>query len=422
MSSFQLPDIQPLSIPAFPIPEQLLLDNSTKVFVFREKFQPVIRLDIVFKGGRWNEKYPLVADACSKLMKSGTASLSSYELDYAFDKLGCSIKASAHYDGFSVSLFTMTRYFEEACKWLQICLTSLEFPENEIDIQNKKALSNLQIGLQKMDFLADMAFKKMLFGAEHPYGSETTEEYINAIDRNKIRAFYVENILNGNASIYIAGDINESILNALNATIGQLPWNKKAYLPLEHAIISSTSKKLLIEREEAVQSSIMCGKILFNRNHEDFGAFLMLNAVLGGYFGSRLMSNIREEKGYTYGIYSTVQTYKNSGVFYIQTDVDKQNTEDCLIEIYQETDRLKEEHIRPEELSQARNYLAGKFLSRMDGAFQQMEVMKNYGLEDIDIRFFDEFAEKIMAVNQEDIRTLAEKHLKNEELYEVVAG
>lgn len=422
MSKLILPSIHSLEIPLFPKAEAFKLSNGIPVHAFPGRQHEILRIDVVFMGGRWAEKMPLVADACARLFKSGTNKLSAFELDDAIDYLGGTIKANASYDSFTVSLYTLTKNLEDSLSLLKVCLEEINFPEHELDIQRESALSNLEIELEKMDFVAEMAFKSMLFGDQHPYGYETTAERIRAVDTSHLKEFYKENFSAERATIFMAGYYGERELSLLDKTLGKLARSEKPFLSQAHPLQAANDKIRRIHKEGTVQSSIIIGNRSINRKEPDYGAFILLNAVFGGYFGSRLMRNIREEKGFTYGIYSMLQTYRNDGVFFIQTDTAIENTEACIHEIYMEIDRLLNGEIEEYELLQARNYLAGKFLSRMDGPFQQMEVLKNYHVEGIDIIHFDQFADRLMTVNGKELQILAGKYFQRQDFYEVIAG
>lgn len=422
MSKFKLPTIHSLEIPAFPKADKFKLSNGIPVYAFSDRKHEILRIDVVFEGGRWLEKKPLVADACARLFKSGTSTLSAFELDDAIDFLGGTIKASASYDSFTVSLYTLTKNLEGSLELLKVCLEYIIFPEHELDIQRENALSNLEIEQEKMDFVAEMAFKSMLFGKEHPYGYETTAERIKSVTTSDIKDFYKENFVAQRATVFMSGFYGERELNLLNLTLGTMTGNATALIPKEHPVISSAEKEIKIHKEGNVQSSIIIGNRSINRKDPNYGRFILLNAVFGGYFGSRLMRNIREEKGFTYGIYSILHTYKHDGVFFIQTDTAIENTNACIHEIYLEMDRLQNGTIEEYELLQARNYLAGKFLSRMDGSFQQMEVLKNYHIEGIDIEHFNQFAETLMTVTGKELQILAGTYFQRQDFYEVIAG
>lgn len=408
----------------FNLPDEYTLANNIPLFGFNGSQLDILRIDLVFNAGRSAEPEKLISESTAKLFKSGTATQTNFVLNDAIEFLGTTIKASSGYNSFTVSLYCMHRFLEPSLQLLLTCLSDIIFPENEIDELKKNAISKLKVNREKNDYLADVEFKKTLFGDNHPYGYETTEDAILAINKNAILQMYQQYITPENATIFIAGKYDAAVIKLIDNYIGN--WSK----PSIKTIVSNTlqfstnikSLKKHIKKENAVQSSLVIGKILFNRHHKDYAGFVLLNTILGGYFGSRLMSNIREEKGLTYGIYSVLLSIKEIGMFCVQTDTNLENTELCLKEIYFEMERLQNELIPEKEITQARNYLLGKLLHRTDGPFNQIELYKNYYLDGLPIHKFDDFVSSIQRADALSLQQLAQQYLTKDSMLEVVVG
>lgn len=419
-----IPQIHTIDTISFPKPEIITLKNNLKVFGFNGTKNDIFRMDLVFNSGRWTEPAKLISETAARLLKSGTAKLSSFELSEQIDFYGSTIKTSAGYNTFTVSLYCMNRFLEPSLELLKTCLTEIIFPVNEVELFQKNSIAKLKVSQEKNDYIADVVFKKSVFGDEHPYGYETTEERIKNITQSLLLQFYKQDIQPTNCTVFIAGKYGDNELYLIDKYLGG--WNQEQGIRNQDnkiiETIQSDNKKIRITKEKSVQASIIIGKEFFNKHHEDYASFVLLNTIFGGYFGSRLMSNIREDKGLTYGIHSGLSTLKHSGIFSIQTDTNLENLEVCLREIYMEIERLQNELIPQEEITLARNYLLGKFLGRTDGPFNQIEVFKSYFIEGLDINKFEEFVETIKHTDALSLQRLAQDYLHKDSMYEVVVG
>lgn len=419
-----IPQIHTIDKISFQKPEEITLQNNLKVFGFNGTKNDIFRMDLVFNSGRWTEPDKLISESTARLFKSGTAALSSFELSEQIDFYGSTIKTGAGYNTFTISLYCMNRFLEPSLELLKTCLMEIIFPESEVELFQKNSISKLKVSQEKNDYLADVVFKKTVFGDEHPYGYETTEERIKNITRSLLQQFYKQDIQPSNCTVFIAGKYGDNELYLIDKYLGN--WEQKQGIKNKEynvfETLKSKQRSIRITKEKSVQASIIIGKEFFNKHHKDYASFVLLNTIFGGYFGSRLMSNIREDKGLTYGIHSGLSTLKHSGIFSIQTDTNLENLDVCLREIYMEIERLQNELIPQEEITLARNYLLGKFLGRTDGPFNQIEVFKSYFIEGLDINKFEEFVETIKHTDALSLQRLAQDYLHKDSMYEVVVG
>ena len=179
-----IPQIHTIDKINFPKPEEITLQNNLKVYGFNGTKNDIFRMDLVFNSGRWTEPAKLISETTARLLKSGTAKLSSFELSEQIDFYGSTIKTGAGYNTFTVSLYCMNRFLEPSLELLKTCLTEIIFPENEVELFQKNSIAKLKVSQEKNDYLADVVFKKNVFGDEHPYGYETTEERIKNITQS----------------------------------------------------------------------------------------------------------------------------------------------------------------------------------------------------------------------------------------------
>ena len=423
LSKQNFPAIHPIGDISFAEPNSYVLKNGIKVFLFPGSKNDILSVDFLFDAGRWAEKKPLIGKSCSALIKSGTHSKSAFEMSETIDFYGSTIKASLGYNTFSIQLYCLHRYLSESLPLLKETIMDVVFPASEVDLFKKNSLSKLKMNQEKTDYLADMAFKKLLFGDKHPYGYETSAERIEGIEQIDIHNYYNSQLSPENCTILVSGRITDKIEKEIDTFFESLVWNKMN-TPKSETIAMNTSaeKQFYLEKKGAVQASLNIGKILFNMNEPDYPEFLLTNTIFGGYFGSRLMSKIREEKGYTYGIHSSLQTLKHSGIFCIQTEIGVEHKKNCLEDIYNEIDKMNTDLVSDREIVLARNYLLGKFLSRIDGPLNRAEQFKKYYIEGNSVSKLSEFVEKIRSCDAKTIRNLSQKYLKPNTFTEVVVG
>ena len=258
-----------------------------------------------------------------------------------------------------------------------------------------------------------------MFGEQHPYGRFSSFEAFDALQREQLLEFYKKYYQQGKPILFIAGKLPPDLENLLNKNFGDLPDNKvKA---TEASVHPSSEKKFrIINDPDGAQGAIRIARPFPNRHHPDFLKAQMLNALFGGFFGSRLMSNIREDKGYTYGIHSYLQNHVQRSAWMVSTEAGKDVCETTIEEVYKEMKKLREELVKEDELKLVRNYMMGSILGDLDGPFQIISRWKNIILNDLDESYFYNSINTIRTISAEEIRELALKYLQPEEFYELV--
>ncbi len=419
-----LPTIHAIDTIIFPEPEHFTLPNQIPMYGFNGTKNDILRIDLVFNAGRWTENKPLQSAFVASLFKSGTSHKNSFEINEMIDALGSTIKTGSGYNSFTVAIYCMNRFLEQTLSYALLCLNECTFPEKELEHQKRKAFANLSLSLEKNDYIADNTFKKEIFGNTHPYGYETNKEAIEQLTQDDLFQYYRRELIPEKCTVFISGKYGKQEIDILHRTLGG--WKRNAVTSTGSAAVPAIPvaerKTIHIPKANSVQASIVIGNTLFTKEHPDYASFVLLNTIFGGYFGSRLMSNIREDKGLTYGIHSGLFTMKHAGLFSIQTDTNLENLELCLREIYSEMERLQNERIPEAEISLARNYLLGKFLSRTDGPFNQAEVFKSYSIENVNIHKFSEIVETLRETDAVSLQRLAQQYFRKEGMLEVAVG
>jgi len=403
------------------IPQEIALSNGIPVFVVNMGTQDVFKIEVIFNAGRPFEQKKMVARATANLLNEGTRTKSAAEIAEQLDFYGSSLSLPVNLDTSNVILFGLNKHFDKMIHLLIDLLTAPIFPQEELNSYLENSKQRLLVDLAQTDVVSYRAITEFIYGKEHPYGYNSLPELYAKITRQDLIQHWENNFIANNCKVIISGKISDAMLQKLDTYLGKLPIKE---LPKENfpAIIKQTPQKVKIKQEGAVQTSIRIGRQLFNKHHPDFRGLLFLNTVLGGYFGSRLMANIREDKGYTYNIYSTLDALHRDGYFYIGTEVGTEFAELALKEIYKEMNLLCEEKISVNELQMVKNYMLGNLLTMLDGTFNVSDVVKTIVTEQLGFDSFVTLVDSIHQTTPEQLQKLAQKYFRKEDMWEVVVG
>lgn len=399
------------------------LNNGIPVYIVNSGSQELTKVELIFRAGMYYQHRPLIASATNNLLEAGTKTRSANELSDHIDFYGSFFECAVGQDYASIALFSLNKYLKQSLVYVEDIIKHPVFPQDEMDIYLSNKKQKHLVNSQKVNVLARREFTKLLFGEKHPYGVDVKTEDFSHVTRELLIDFYNAHYHPGNCTIVVSGSLPENILEILNAHFGQKDWTggapaAKAFEPFD----TTRQRKILIEKDDAIQSAIRIGRVLFNKTHPDYFKFQVLNTILGGYFGSRLMANIREDKGYTYGIGSGLASLVNAGYFYISAEVGADVTKDALKEIYKEIALLRNELVGEEELETVRNYILGQFLRSVDGPFSLADKFKAIWEFGLGYEYFDNYFNAVKTVTPAELKELANKYLQEEDLIECVVG
>ncbi len=404
-------------------PEKIKLANGIDAYIISAGDQEIIKLELVFKAGEWASDQTILATAVNELMDEGTGKRTAFEISQAFDYYGAYLQTECSLDGASVKLYTLTRFAKETFQLLLEVLTEAVFPENEIATYREQNIQQLKVSRQKVDYLARKEFNKLLFSENHPYGRVVGEQNYVDLKSDSLKSKYTEWYSPSNCFILLSGKVKKETIKDLQDVFGKWAYSNNKVEAISHSTgIGLSPVKKLIQKDGAVQSAIRIGKVLFNKTHPDFVPLTVLTTILGGYFGSRLMSNIREDKGYTYGIGSSLISLEHGGYLVISTQVGNNVRDAALKEIYFEINRLINEPVKEEELSLVKSYLTGSFQRSIDGPLSWADRVKSLLTYDLDVSFYENYLQQIQSSNPLQLQNLAAKYLQPDSLIEVVAG
>lgn len=398
-----------------------ILDNGVEVYAIDAGAEEVLQLEMVFFAGDWYEGQNGIAAATNFLLKNGSSKRTAYEINEHFDYFGSYLNRNCYNETSNIILHCLTKHLHELLPVMRELITDATFPQHELDIYKQNMKQRLEVNLKKCEVVANRQIDEYLYGHDHPYGKYSTLETYDALDRDAIMSFYERYYGRGRCVIFVAGIIPSDIHHQLNQHFGQLPLNKEALPEIQYPVIPSTQKKnRIINDPEGLQGAVRIARPFPNRHHPDYKQAMVLNTLLGGFFGSRLMDNIREDKGYTYGIYSYLQNHIGDSAWVISTEAGRDVCEDTIKEVYHEMKRLREEEIPEDEMMMVKNYLMGTILGDLDGPFQIIGRWKNIILNGLDEQYFYETLTTIRDISPEALNALAQKYLREEDFYELV--
>lgn len=401
--------------------ELFYLDNGVPVYTIDAGAQDVLQVDMVFYAGNFFEEKVGVAGATNFLLKNGTTTRTAFQLNETFDYFGASCSRACYNETSTITLHTLSKHTDKLLPLINDMLTNSIFLQEELDTFRQNSKQRLVVNLQKCEFVAARKIDQLIYGDAHPYATFTNTENLDALDVDQLKIFYNKYYVNGSCAIFVAGKLPSNIQALLNENFGKLQLTKPSFINRVVTPIPATEKKHVIENDaNAVQGAIRIAQPFPNRHHEDFKKVIVLNTVYGGFFGSRLMSNIREEKGYTYGIYSYLQNHLQDSAWLISTEAGKDVCAATIEEVYKEMKLMREELVDEEELSLVRNYMIGGILGDLDGPFQIMAKWKNIVLNNLDEKYFYESVDAIKNTSAEELQALAQKYLLPEKFYELV--
>jgi len=415
------PDIKVPESINIPVAEMVVCKNGIPLHAINiDDNQDVMRVSLVFKAGTRFQDFPFQAFSMVNLLKEGTRNFTSSEISEKMDFYGAYYDASIDRDYCVVTVCTLTKFLGRVLELFTEIITEPTFPGKELKIFADKRKQHLDIEREKLSFNARELLGKLLFGATHPYGVTYPSGEYEKVTTRMLRDFHKESFVAENCFAVMSGKFSVSDIKNVKDFLSHIQSGApKLFEPL---LFNTIPHKEFLEKENAVQSAIMVGKLLFNRNHEDYIGMQVLNTILGGYFGSRLISNIREEKGYTYGIYSTMVNLEATGYMAIATEVGVEFTDATLSEIYKGIELLRNEPIGEFELNTVKNILTGEYLRIIDGPFGIADVTIENIQNGVDNSYINYSLQKIKNTTPEELMRLAKKYLKPGSFTEVVVG
>jgi zinc protease len=401
--------------------QKFILDNGVEIIYVEAGAQDVLMVEWVFDAGNWYDEQKQIASTTNFLLKNGTSRKSAFELNEEVEYYGSFLNRNCYNETATITLHAPTKQLKHLLPVVREMITDAVFPEEELAIYVTNTKQKLQVNLKKCEYVAGQLIDAYVYGEKHPYGVYSKPEDFDSLQREQLVRFYEQYYQKGHCIIFAAGKLPADFTSTMNSLFGDLPIKPRVPVTKTHLRQPAAEKKhRIINDPEGVQGAIRLARSFPDRKNPDFQKFLVLNTLFGGFFGSRLMSNIREDKGYTYGIYSYLQNHLQEAAWVISTEAGRTVCEDAIKEIYHEMQVLKEEKVDDEELQLVKNYMIGSTLGDLDGPFHIIARWKNIILNGFDEGYFYRGINTIKTITPDELMQLANKYFVEEDMYELV--
>jgi predicted Zn-dependent peptidase len=406
----------------FPKVEKITLDNNVPLYILNGGSQPILKLDVMVNAGSIYSTKKLIAPATGLMLHEGSKNKTGHEIAEIFDFYGAYFQPSVEKDVAFCGLVTLNKHLDKTLPLFNEVLNHSTFPENEVSILLERRRQNFLVDMEKTAFVARELFNQQIFGVQHPYGILTREDDYTTTSRNELFNFYQTHYNSGNYTLVLSGMVTENDIKLINDLMGKTPAIKALPIPEINPTPIVNSEPIVSIKDDAVQSSIRMGLLTVNKFHDDYLGLKILTTIFGGYFGSRLMKNIREEKGYTYGINSMLVSFQNCGYIGIAADVKAQNAREAIDEIKKEMEKLRTTKVSQDELNLVQNYMMGDMLQMFDGPMATSDTFKAMLQYNMGFEYFEQMKQTILTIAPEKLQELANKYFNFDKLITVVVG
>ncbi len=381
--------------------------------------QDVCRIEVVLKSGNWHESKEGVSFFTTKMLLEGTNSMSGRQIADKLDYYGAYWEATSGMDFVTLTIYSLSQYLNEVLPLFLEAVVEASFPEKELETLKKARIQQINVGLQKTSTLASSGLRSLLFGQSHPYGKELSENEVALVTTDDLRTYHKDTMFSG-AEVFVAGKIGDTELKKLKEIFSGMRSQKPVWTTYPCNTVPSVRQ--IIPLEGSVQATLRLGKIAPDKHHPDHYHLLLLNEVFGGYFGSRLMKNIREEKGYTYGIYSSISYLQNAAFWIIGTDVKREVAIPAIEEVLKEMKQLRREPVSADELETVKNYMIGSFLSSISTSFSLMDKFRSIHFAGLGYEHYDQMLSSIRTASSEDLLRVADASFDEKDWLQVIGG
>lgn len=414
-----------MDVQELPLPVVHNLPNGIPLYTIRgERNNPALRLEILFKGGYAIQDKPLQATVTNRMLREGSEDLSGEEISQKLDYYGAWIETYSSQNCNHLVLYSLSKHFLPLVKLLENIIKKPVFPEENLEIVKRNGKAGFEVNSQKVDIVSQRYFENSLWGNEHPLGHIVESCDYDSITVDDIKSYYNKVYNSNNCVIFLSGEFTNEIHDALSSSFGSTAWGSDNVINEQIVKAPETVyDKRRISLPNSIQSGVKIGFMAMDASHEDFHAFRFLSVLLGGYFGSRLMSNIREENGYTYHISSEVDAYGKRNAFMISSETANEYVTPCINEIYKEIERLYTEPIPKAEVEHVRNYILGEMCRECEGMTAKAEVFVNAWLSGNELSSVNEYLKVVKSITPEELSNVAKRWFGNNRIMiEVVVG
>ena len=408
-----------------PKPFKTMLDNGLHVVIFEDKRLPLVSYRLAFHSGDINDpsEHTGLSSAIATLVTEGTEDYSSQQLAEKIERLGASLHASSSDDFTIVAASALSLYSTEILHLMADVILRPTFPEDELDLYRRNTVEHLKFQRSQSPFLASEQTARLVYG-RHPYATiSPAAADIEKLDRETIQKFHASVFIPNNAMLIAVGDVeHDEFLSEANELFGDwqqgsLPRQKFGAPPKR-----SARALTLVDRPGSAQSNIILSNLAINRTDPDYFSMLVMNQVLGAGASSRVFMNLREEKGYTYGAYTRLNTKRLAGDIEATAEVRNEVTGDSLKEFFYELERIRAERVGDDELADAKSFLTGVFPIRAETQEGLTNLIVNQHLYGLPENYLQTYRANVDAVTGADVKRVAEEYVRPHEMAIVIVG
>jgi zinc protease len=407
---------------SFPKIETYKLSNGIPVYLLDAGSQEIIKIDLIIEAGQWFSKNILTPSFCNRMLIEGSRKYNHAEIAEKLDFYGTfsNLECGKHFS--HIQLFTLSNYFDKSVELMEDFVKNPAFPADKLKVLLQSEIQQFVVSKEKTDVLAADEFIPHVFGVNHPYGRIRKLTDFEHVDIGQLKLFYQQYYNASNCKIMVSGKLYSEVPEILENYFGKSDWPGTKANPDQNGFQDSEPGWFNVYKNGAVQASILIGKKTINKKHSDYFGLSILNTILGGYFGSRLMTSLREKDALTYGIYSSLSSALHAGTFTISANVNAGMAEKAIDAIYKEIEILKQDLVSDEELNMVKNYLSGEMLRAFDGPMAISEIFLDIMPYGLNLDYYQTYFETLKAIKPQDIKDLAIKYLQKESFTEVIAG
>lgn len=418
------PKVRDIEHLAVQMPQRFIMPNGVPLNILNSGDNEVVRIDLLIEGGRWHQSQPLQALFTNRMLREGTLRYSALEIAEKLDYYGAWLELSSASEYAYITLYSLNKYLPQTLDVLESIVKEPAFPEKELGVVAENNIQQFIVNSSKVDFLTHRALMKAVYGGQHPCGRLVQKEDYKRITPDVLRKFYDRYYHSRNCTIYVSGKVGDDCVRRIEDLFGREAFGKGFQKPekTDFIPVSSVDKRIFVEYADVMQSAVRMGMLSLERCHPDYLKARVMVTLFGGYFGSRLMSNIREEKGYTYGISAGIAPYPGQGILVINTETANEFVEPLVREVYHEIDRLQNDPVPEDELFMVKNYMLGEMCRSYESAFSLADAWMFVQVSGFGDTHFEDALNTIKNITPEEIRELAGRYLCKEKLKEVISG
>lgn len=417
------PKIYPMEMERLLLPRKVILSNGVPLYIIECGAPEVVRVDFLFKGGYSVQQQPLQALFTNRMLREGSVHLSSKNISLQLDYSGAWIELYSSQGYNHITLHSLKKHFKYLVKMLESMIKEPLFPQNKLDIVRNGNKSYFQVSNRKVGNVAQRHIEQMFWGVNHPLGHIVCAQDYDAINRECLQCYHAGVYKSDTLSIFLSGSIDDDLIADVGKNFGIGKWGSDSCFPTkELPPPTSIFGRRKVEMPDVMQSGVKLGCMIMDSGHPDFLKFRFLMVLFGGYFGSRLMSNIRERNGYTYHIEAGIEEYGVKNAFVVSSETANEYVTPLIKEVYSEMALLREQLVGEEELSLVRNYTFGELCREYEGMSAKAEAFINVWLSGLSFEFVNEYLDVVRSVSSEELQEIARKYLLPENMSEVVVA